>query len=331
MGHTSDCNCPPCRYRRGEDLGQAPRLTVRLRPDVREFLLEHAEGARGLIERLVDRERQAGPADRTRIKDLEKQVAVLQDELITLQSSASRKGQLSDDSPGAVASPLDRYAARFRDNFSKHFQARSLAHQLGVKKEEHKKALGLGYCGTRGVARDAIEQKELKKLDMLDRNGRERLAGCLTVPFFASTGTLSGFWGCALKTLVEHRTGTGQGLLATGPLGEELVLVDGVVEALAAFAAGISSVQAAELLTPSWLATLRQAGVRKVWLALSLPEQTKGMAAELARLGMECWLVEVAEDRESRVDLLEVPTRWKLSLKKARRYAPTGAARKPKA
>ena len=123
-----------------------------------------------------------------------------------------------------------------------------------------------------------------------------------------------------MKTLVERCTGTGQGLLATGPLGEELVLVDGVVEAMAAFAAGINGVQAAELLTPSWLPTLRQAGVRKVWLALSLPEQTKRMAAEMARLGMECWLVEVPEDRESRVDLLEFPTGWKLALKKARRY-----------
>lgn len=296
---------------------------MRLRPDVREFLLENAEGARGLIERLVDQERQAWPTDRARIKELEKQVALLQEQLATVQSgggSAGRKKQLSDDSLDAVVAPLDRYATRFRENFSKHFQAKSLAHQLGLKKEEHRTALGLGYCGTRGVARDAAEQKELKKLEMLERNGRERLAGCLTVPFFASTGTLSGFWGCALKTLVERCTGSGQGLLATGPLGEELVLVDGVVEALAAFAAGINGVQAAELLTPGWLPALRQAGVRKVWLALSLPEQTKRMAAELARLGMECWLVEVPDDRESRVDLLEFPTGWKLALKKARRY-----------
>ena len=319
MGHTSDCNCPPCRYRRGEDLGQTPRLTVRLRPNVRDFLLGHAEGARGLIERLVDQERHARPADRARIKDLEKQVALLQEQLAS-GDAAGRKGQLSDESSGAVVAPLDRYATRFRENFRKHFQAKSLARQLGLKKEEQMDALGLGYCGARGVARDAAELKELKKWEMVERNGRERLAGCLTVPFFASTGALSGFWGCALKTLVERCTGTGQGLLATGPLGEELVLVDGVVEAMAAFAAGINGVQAAELLTPSWLPALRQAGVRKVWLALSLPEQTKRMAAELTRLGMECWLVEVPENRESRVDLLEYSPGWKLALKKARRY-----------
>ena len=57
-----------------------------------------------------------------------------------------------------------------------------------------------------------------------------------------------------------------------------------------------------------------------MWLALSLPEQTKRMAAELTRLGMECWLVEVPENRESRVDLLEYSPGWKLALKKARRY-----------
>jgi len=59
---------------------------------------------------------------------------------------------------------------------------------------------------------------------------------------------VAGFWGCALNRSAERRTG--QGLLATGPLAEELVLVDGVVEALTAFGAGITNVQALELLSP---------------------------------------------------------------------------------
>ncbi len=303
MGHALDCNCPPCRYRRGEDLGQAPRLTVRLRPDVREFLLDHPEGARGLIERLVEQERQ-GAGDRGRILSLEKQLALLQEELDAVQSAGGgARKQLSDNSP------LDGFATRFRENFRKHHPARSLARQLGLKKEAQMNAVGAGYCGTRGVAREEAESRQLKK----------RLAGCLTVPFFAPTGQLSGFWGCALRTLAERCTGAGQGLLSTGGLGEELVLVDGVVEALAAFGAGIEGVQAAELLTPGWLPTLRQAGVRKLWLAC-LPERAKKMGSEATRLGMDCWLVEVPEDRESRVDLLEYASTWKLALKKARRY-----------
>lgn len=327
MGHAHDCSCPPCRYRRGEDLGQAPRLTVRLQADVRDFLLGHAEGARGLIERLVEQERRGTG----RIQSLEKRLAELQEQLTAAQSVevlASREEQLSDNRVVPPPGPLEGIAARFRENFHNHSKARSLARQLGLKKEDQLKALGVGYCGTRGAARNAAEQKEFKKLGLVERNGRESLAGCLTLPFFATTGALSGLWGCHLKTQAERRVGMGQGLLATGPLGEELVLVDGVVEVLAAFGAGINGTQAMDLLTPGWFPSLRQAGVRKVWLALAVPEQMQRMAAELARAGMDCWLVEVPEDRESRVDLLEYPAGWKIALKQARRYAPTGAARK---
>lgn len=327
LGHAHDCSCPPCRYRRGEDLGQAPRLTVRLQADVRDFLLGHAEGARGLIERLVEQERRGTG----RIQSLEKRLAELQEQLTAAQSVevlASREEQLSDNRVVPPPGPLEGIAARFRENFHNHSKARSLARQLGLKKEDQLKALGVGYCGTRGAARNAAEQKEFKKLGLVERNGRESLAGCLTLPFFATTGALSGLWGCHLKTQAERRVGMGQGLLATGPLGEELVLVDGVVEVLAAFGAGINGTQAMDLLTPGWFPSLRQAGVRKVWLALAVPEQMQRMAAELARAGMDCWLVEVPEDRESRVDLLEYPAGWKIALKQARRYAPTGAARK---
>ena len=308
-------------------MGQAPRLTVRLRADIRDFLLGHAEGARGLIERLVEQERQGTG----RIQSLEKRLAELQEQLTAAQSVevlASREEQLSDNRVVPPPGPLEGIAARFRENFRNHSKARSLARQLGLKKDDQLKALGVGYCGTRGAARDAAEQKEFKKLGLVERNGRESLAGCLTLPFFATTGALSGLWGCHLKTRAERRVGMGQGLLATGPLGEELVLVDGVVEALAAFGSGISGVQAMELLTPGWFPSLRQAGVRKVWLALAVPEQMHRMASELARAGMDCWLVEVPEDRESRVDLLEYPASWKIALKQARRYAPTAQREK---
>lgn len=305
-------------------MGQAPRLTVRLRADIREFLLGHAEGARGLIERLVEQERRGTG----RIQSLEKRLAELQEQLTAAQGFevlASREEQLSDKRTLPAPGPLETIAARFRENFRKHYRARSLARQLGLKKEDQLEALGVGYCGTRGAARDTAEQKEFKKLGLVERNGRESLAGCLTLPFFGTTGALSGLWGCHLTTRAERCVGAG--LLATGPLGEELVLVDGVVEALAAFGAGISGAQAMELLTPGWFPSLRQAGVRKVWLALAVPEQMHRMAAELARAGIDCWLVEVPEDRESRVDLLEYPAGWKIALKQARRYAPTSAVR----
>ena len=161
-----------------------------------------------------------------------------------------------------------------------------------------------------------VQRKALSKLRFLDPIGRERLAGCLTVPIFSASGKLSGFWGCALRNLAEQSIG--QGFLATGPWGEELLLVDSVVEALAAFGANRGSVQAMELLSLDWLAEFRRAGVRKVWLALSQPEPA--LLRELARLGLDVWLVKVPEDRESRVDLLEHAPSWRTALKKASRY-----------
>ncbi len=309
MGHAFDCSCPPCRYRRGEDLGQAPRLSVRLRSDVRDFLLSHAEGARGLIERLVDEERQGA----SRIRSLERQLALLQDQLITAEENAALPRQRSDSSQ---PSKLEELAGRMREGFRKHFQARSLARRLGLQGDKHFDTLGIGYCGARGVARGDFERKELSKLGLLAPNGREILAGCLTVPFFTTAGTLAGFWGCALNRSIERRTG--HGLLATDPLGEELVLVDGVVEALAAFGSGVTNVQAMELLTPGWFPSLRQAGVRKIWLAVSQPDPS--MTGELFRLGFDLWEVAVPEDRDSRTDLLELRPSWEAALKQAKRY-----------
>lgn len=312
MGHTPDCNCPPCRYRRGEDLGQAPRLTVRLRPDIREFLLDHAEGARGLIERLVDQEREQS----SRLRSLEKQLASLQEQLAaaTIGKPAAPPEQLSDNRQKLT---LDALSSRFRENFRKNVRARSLAYQLGLKGNEQTQTIGVGYCGTRGAAREDSERKEFSKLGLLEPNGRERLAGCLTVPYFTASGKLTGFWGCTLRGSGERRT-EGQGLLTTGPLWEELVLVDGVFEALAAFGAGVIGVQAMDLLTPGWCASLYQAGVRKVWWAVRQPNLA--MLNELVQAGLDCWRIDMPEDRDSRIDLLVHALSWIRALSSATRY-----------
>jgi hypothetical protein len=53
-------------------------------------------------------------------------------------------------------------------------------------------------------------------------------------------------------------------------------------------------------------------------LALSRPELKKKFVRELVRLGVECWVVEMPEDRESRIDLLNLPS-WTTARKQARR------------
>ena len=73
-----------------------------------------------------------------------------------------------------------------------------------------------------------------------------------------------------------------------------------------------------ELLTPGWFPSLRQAGVRKIWLAVSQPDPS--MTGELFRLGFDLWEVAVPEDRDSRTDLLELRPSWEAALKQAKRY-----------
>lgn len=53
MPHKPDCACPACCYRRGEGLGQAPRLSIRFDPELRDRVMAHPDGARGYLERLV--------------------------------------------------------------------------------------------------------------------------------------------------------------------------------------------------------------------------------------------------------------------------------------
>ena len=319
MAHTDDCNCPPCRYRRGQDLGQTPRLTVRLRPDVRDFLLNHSEGARGVIERLVDQEKQGHHQVDDRVRTLESQLAKLQAQLAAAQivGATAQPTQVSDNSQ---SNRLENYAARFREGYKKTIPARSLARRLGQISAGEVEALQVGYCGSRGAARDGVEQKELQKLGLANKDRREILSGSLTIPLFGPTGELTGFWGYRLKPgqgAPERKTGSG--LLPTGPLGAELVLVESVVEALAAYGGGTTGVQAMELLTEGWLPTLAQKRVGKVWLALSRTESSERVARELMRLGVECFWVKVPESQESRIDLLEYRPSWEIQLRQARR------------
>jgi hypothetical protein len=291
---------------------------VRLRPDVRDFLLNHSEGARGVIERLVDQERRGDQVDE-RVRTLENQLMQLQAQLAAVKSAdaVSESVQLSDKSPD---NRLENYAARFREGFKKSNPARILARRLGLKSVDQMEALQVGYCGSRGTARDGVEQKELKKLGLTSKEGREILSGSLTIPLFGPTGKLTGFWGYRLKPgqgAPERKTG--KGLLPTGPLEAELVLVESVLEALAACGGGTTGVQAVELLTEGWLSVLAQRGISKAWLALDRTESSERLARELIRLGVECFWVKVPETQEDRIDLLEHRPSWEFQLQQARR------------
>lgn len=328
MPHAKDCQCPPCRYRRGDDKGHAPRLSIRLETDVRDFLLGHEEGARGVIERLVRQEMERGSSRKSarstekmtvdeiqrRSKRLEKQVAALDAALaqnegtVKTQRTTSPVEQLSDKSRSEVTlrspGPLDVWAARFTEALRKTRKADALLTHLGLTGSDGRWAiqqLRLGYCSPQAWRADA-ERAELQRHGMIAPNGRDRLAGCLTVPYFELMGGIGGFFGARLsKKAGEHVvTGRGSGLLLTGSIQPELVLVDGVLDALACFGAGLTSVQALDLLTPGWFPEFVKRGVSAVTLALGDLSRAEAAAAELRRLGIQCFWAPMPADAEER-------------------------------
>ena len=57
MNHQPNCQCPPCRGERGDVSGPSPRISVRLRPDIKDWIMNHPEGPRGYLTRLVEEDR----------------------------------------------------------------------------------------------------------------------------------------------------------------------------------------------------------------------------------------------------------------------------------
>lgn len=325
MPHKKNCQCPPCCYRRGEDKGQTPRLTVRLAPEIRDYLLQHEEGARGVIERLVGEEMAGGEAASKQLAEkLAAVEAKLQEAQAKLHKSRSeaaqaevhRVGQVSDKSSvaktAAVApGSLELWATRFTHTLARSRSAHKLLRPVGLDGANGRWAaqkLRLGYCSPMS-SRTETDRKDLKKLGMLDPDGRERLAGCVTVPYQDPTEQLAGFCGVRVKAGKRERelvTGIGSGLLLTG-LDEDLVVVDGVREALTCFGVGVAGVQALDLLTPGWFPVLWKMGVRTVKLAVGDPERAERAALELTRLGIECFWVPVETEVEARLEMFGSP------------------------
>jgi hypothetical protein len=230
-----------------------------------------------------------------------------------LNRNAAPTGQLShkrsDGRGSAVPGPLEIWSARFGDALGKTRTANHLLARLGLLGPGGRwtlQQLRLGYCDSQAF-RSGQDKAELKKLGLLGPDGRHRLAGCVTVPYLSPTGAVAGFFGARVKGRGEAQlvTGTGSGLLLTGELEREVVLVDGVLEALTCFGAGLQSLQALDLLTPGWFPVLVQRGVEVVKLLVGDPERARQAARELRRLGLKCVTANVPRDPEYRLDLFQ--------------------------
>jgi hypothetical protein len=87
--HAPDCNCPPCRYRRSGVTGDAPRLSVRLAPQIRDIILHHPTGARAYLESLVRAEssqQEAIQALEDKLKQANAQIKIYLDAFDTIEA-----------------------------------------------------------------------------------------------------------------------------------------------------------------------------------------------------------------------------------------------------
>lgn len=299
MPHKKNCQCPPCRFRRGEGKGHSPRLSVRLDPAIREYLVDHKDGARAVIEDLVERE------------------------MSDKKTRRKAGGKQSSDNSSLIQLPgaLELWSARFGQALKKTKKLDALLASLGLLDLKGRwvvQQLGLGYCNPRAQRAD-VDLQQLEKLGMLGPDGREVLTDCLTVPYLNPMGAVAGFYGISVKNREEDRhTGPGSGLLNTGALAaSELVLVDGVRDALACFGAGLRGVQALELLTSGWYPELgKRAGA--VALAIYDGSRAESVARELKRLDLTCRWVEVPEDEFDRQMVFQDSARLARELKRGR-------------
>lgn len=324
MPHKKNCQCPPCRYRRGQDKGQTPQMSIRIAAEVREYLLSHQDGARAVIERLVQEEmrptrrpsKRSGESDPLahRVAELEAQLQEARTQLNQPgKSAAPAKPLLSYKRRGKQLSApglMELWATRFTEALAGTRKAYPLLLSLGLDGLAGRWAmrqLGLGYCSPHAFRSDA-DRMELRKLGLIGADERVRLAGCLTVPFVSPIGSIIGFSGIRIEGKGEAQlvAGAGSGLLLTGDVERELVIVDGVLEAIACFGSGLRSVQALDLLTPGWFGTLSQLGVESFRFLLADPGRARSVVRDLQRSGKETTVTAAPADLDGR--LLEMGT-----------------------
>ncbi len=318
MPHKKNCQCPPCRYRRGQDKGQTPQMSVRIASEVREYLLSHQDGARAVIERLVQEEmrptrrpsKRSGESDQLahRVAELEAQLQEARTQLNQPGKSAAPAKLLSYKRRGKQLSApglMDLWATRFTEALAGTRKAYPLLLSLGLDGLAGRWAmrqLGLGYCSPHAFRSDT-DRMELRKLGLIGADERVRLAGCLTVPFVSPIGSVIGFAGIRIEGKGEAQlvAGAGSGLLLTGDVERELVIVDGVLEAIACFGSGLRSVQAFDLLTPGWFGTLAQQCVESFRFLLADPGRARSVVREVQRLGKESSVATAPTDLEGRL------------------------------
>jgi hypothetical protein len=56
--HQPNCMCPPCRGSRGDASGSSPRLSIRIKSELKDWVMDQPEGARQYLSKLIRQDKE---------------------------------------------------------------------------------------------------------------------------------------------------------------------------------------------------------------------------------------------------------------------------------
>ena len=213
------------------------------------------------------------------------------------------------NSPSQKGKPMNQVAQRIEEELKaedleilsrlQEFYARDLAKSekpLGYLKErgltdfDTIRSFGLGYVTGKGLPQlSEAQTSRAQRLGVLNAKGNETLYGCLVCPLYDKDGNIVSFWGRRCTKQVEgsvHRclAGPSRGFVhpQAAKASSQVVLVEGFLDALACYQAGIRNVLPVGgcSVKPDLVRLLHREKVEKVLLALD-PDEAGDEAAKL--------------------------------------------------
>jgi len=197
--------------------------------------------------------------------------------------------QVKDDHPEiTLTTVVEHYHKRFCETS----KAREYLEKRGIKSPELIRRFQIGYADGSILSMVSNGQKgKLKALGILTESGRELFAGSLTFPIVDEDGHSVGLYARSIedKAKLKHLylPGRHHGVFnrKASRAFNEIILTEGIIDALSLIALGLENVQAcygAHGFTEEHLAILREDRVKTVILAFDSDDAGKKASAELS-------------------------------------------------
>ena len=205
---------------------------------------------------------------------------------------------------------LARLQEIYADSLAKSSQAQSFLRERGLTDGETIRAFGLGFVSGNSLPQLAPAQRAcLQDLGLLNSKGNESLYNCIICPLYNREGQVVSFWGRRiLESENPHRSlpqnSSSLRALVNRPAvrSTDLILVEGFLDALACYQAGLRNVIPVGTAQPrrDYVKLFHKEGVKQVLLALD-PDQAgdegaKLWAKELEARGIASKRVKLSQD-----------------------------------